>query len=191
MIIEQSRAGSAFGIIYWRSPLFYERHSTLTRAKAARDSFMPIVANVMLFGTITVLETFENYVCFTRIQSLLDRYADCSGTRMSGLSMANPSPTRDHDPELSQKLRERRPQHRSDLLCRIIDGEAVILNREAGVLHRLNPTASFIWGCCDGSLRVDDIVARLASAYDVDLMTGQKDVTETLLKFESLSLLMR
>jgi hypothetical protein len=59
------------------------------------------------------------------------------------------------------------------------------------VLHRLNPTACFIWACCDGSLRVDDIVARLASAYDVDLMTGQKDVSETLLKFESLSLLMR
>jgi hypothetical protein len=38
---------------------------------------------------------------------------------------------------------------------------------------------------------VDDIVARLAGAYDVDLMTGQKDVSETLLKFESLSLLMR
>lgn len=110
---------------------------------------------------------------------------------MSGLSMANPNSTRDHDPELSQKLRERRPQHRSDLLCRIIEGEAVILNREAGVLHRLNPTASFIWDCCDGNLRVDDIVARLASAYDVDLMTGQKDVSETLLKFESLSLLMR
>jgi coenzyme PQQ synthesis protein D (PqqD) len=163
----------------------------LTRAKAARDSFSRIVANVILFGTIAVLETFENYVCFTAIQSLFDRYADCSRIRMSGLSMANPSPTRDHDPELSQNLRERRPQYRPDLLCRIIEGEAVILNREAGVLYRLNPTASFIWDCCDGSLRVDEIVARLTSAYDVDLITGEKDVSETILKFESLSLLMR
>lgn len=150
---------------------------------------MPIVANLMLFGTITVLETFENYVCFTRIQSLLDRYADCSGTRMSGLSMANPSPTRDHDSEPNQKLRERCPQHRSDLLCRIIEGETVILDREAGVLHRLNPTASFIWERCDGAIYVDDIVALVASAYDVDFMTCRKHVSETVLTLESLNLL--
>jgi len=108
--------------------------------------------------------------------------------------MAKQSTTADHNrasSDVGVKLEEGRPQRRLELVCRIIEGETVILNREAGVLHRLNPTASFIWGCCDGSLRVDDIVARLASAYDVDLMTGQKDVTETLLKFESLSLLMR
>jgi hypothetical protein len=108
--------------------------------------------------------------------------------------MANSSATRDHhqvSSELSPKPFEGRPQRRSDLLCRIIEGEAVILNREVGVLHRLNPTASFIWECCDGSSRVDDIVARLASAYEVDLTTCQKDVSETLLKLESLDLLTR
>ena len=150
---------------------------------------MPIVTTVMLIGTTTVLERFENYVRFTRIESLLYRYADCSGGRMAGLSMANLSPTRDHDPELSQKLRERRPQHRSDLLCRIIEGETVILDREAGVLHRLNPTASFIWERCDGAIYVDDIVALVASAYDVDFMTCRKHVSETVLTLESLNLL--
>jgi len=91
----------------------------------------------------------------------------------------------------NSEIKLRRPQRRLDLVSRIIDGETVILNREAGELHRLNPTASFIFECCDGSSSVDAIIARLASAYDVDLMTGQKDVSETLLKLESLNLLMR
>jgi Coenzyme PQQ synthesis protein D (PqqD) len=109
---------------------------------------------------------------------------------MSGSSMANASITGEQD-RANSEIKLRGPQRRSDLLCRIIEGETVILNRKTGVLHRLNPTASFIWECCDGTLGVDDIIARLASAYDVDLMIGQKDVSETLLKFESLNLLMR
>jgi hypothetical protein len=91
----------------------------------------------------------------------------------------------------SLKLGEGRFQRRSDLLCRIIQGEAVILNGEAGVLHRLNSTASFIWECCDGTSSVDDIVARLANAYDIDSRTCQKDVSEIVLKLESLNLLTR
>jgi len=109
---------------------------------------------------------------------------------MSGSSMATTSITGKQD-RANSEIKLRGPQHRSDLLCRIIEGETVILNRKTGMLHRLNPTASFIWECCDGTLGVDDIIARLASAYDVDLMTGQKDVSETLLKLESLNLLMR
>jgi hypothetical protein len=125
------------------------------------------------------------------MQISLDRYADCSVSR---LSMANPRATKDHDrisSELSRKLREGRPQRRLDLLCRSIEGEAVILNDAAGVLHRLNPTASFIWECCDGTSSVDDIVARLANAYDVDLTTCEKDVSEIVIKLESLNLLTR
>ena len=111
---------------------------------------------------------------------------------MSRSSMANSSTTRDHDQansKISLELREAHPERRLDLVCRVIDGETVILNREAGVLHRLNPTASFIWDCCDGDCRVDDIVSRLANAYNVDFMTCQKDVSETIAKLESLKLL--
>jgi hypothetical protein len=74
-------------------------------------------------------------------------------------------------------------------VCRIIEGEAVILNPEAGVLHRLNRTASLIWKYCDGRSAVGDIVARVGSAYEVDLRTCQKDVSEILLELESLNLL--
>src|SRR5690349_7806216 len=102
--------------------------------------------------------------------------------------MANPNATRNHD-QTSSEVREGRPQRRLDIVFRIIDGETVILNREVGVLHRLNPTASFIWECCDGNSGVDDIVARLAKAYEVDFVTCRKDVNEVVLKLESLNLL--
>jgi len=106
--------------------------------------------------------------------------------------MAKQSTTGDHDrasSDVGVKLEEGRPQRRLELVCRIIEGETVILNREAGVLHRLNPTASFIWECCDGSAGVDDIVARCVHAYAVDFMTCRNDVSETVLKLESLNLL--
>src|SRR5690348_16582836 len=93
------------------------------------------------------------------------------------------------DSESSSKIGDGRLRRRSDLVFRNIEGETVILNREAGVLHRLNPTASFIWECCDGSAGVDDIVARCVHAYAVDFMTCRKDVSETVLKLESLNLL--
>ena len=102
--------------------------------------------------------------------------------------MANPKASRNHD-QASSEVREGRPQRRLDIVFRIIDGETVILNREIGVLHRLNSTASFIWECCDGNSGVDDIVARLAKAYDVDFVTCCKDVNEVVLKLESLNLL--
>ena len=108
--------------------------------------------------------------------------------------MANPNATRNHDQAssaVSVKLGEGRPQRRLDIVFRIIDGETVILNREVGVLHRLNPTASFIWECCDGNSDVNDIVARLAKAYEVDFVTCRKDVNEVVLKLESLNLLTR
>jgi len=89
------------------------------------------------------------------------------------------------------KVGDGRPQRRFDLLCRIVEGETVILNRAGGVLHRLNPTASLIWECCDGTSAVDDIVARITSTYDVDFMTCRNDVIETIIRLDSLNLLTR
>ena len=74
-------------------------------------------------------------------------------------------------------------------MYRNVDGETVILNREGGVLHRLNPTAAFIWDCCDGTVHGDEIVRRLADTYDIDSETCRKDVNEILGQFQSLNLL--
>jgi len=84
---------------------------------------------------------------------------------------------------------ERRPKRRGDLNYRSIDGETLILNRQDERLHQLNPTASFIWDCCDGNSNLADIVDRLAGAYDVDPSTARKDVEEVLSSLRSSNLL--
>ena len=81
------------------------------------------------------------------------------------------------------------PKRRSDLNYRTIDGETLILNRQEGRLHQLNPTASFIWDCCDGNSNLADIVDRLAGAYEVDPNTARKDVEEVISNLRSSNLL--
>lgn len=81
------------------------------------------------------------------------------------------------------------PKRRSDINYRTIDGETVILNRAEGRLHQLNPTASFIWDCCDGNSNIVEIIDRLAGAYEVEPSTARKDVEEVLLKLRKSKLL--
>ena len=81
------------------------------------------------------------------------------------------------------------PKRREDLNYRTIDGETLILNRQDGRLHQLNPTASFIWDCCDGNSNLADIVGRLAGAYEVDPNTARKDVEEVISNLRSSNLL--
>lgn len=84
---------------------------------------------------------------------------------------------------------ETRPKRREDLNYRTIDGQTLILNREKGQLHQLNPTASFIWDCCDGNSKLAEIVDRLAGTYDVDPSTARKDVEDVLSNLRSSNLL--
>src|SRR4030095_15241333 len=84
---------------------------------------------------------------------------------------------------------ESRPKRRSDLNYRTIDGETVILNRKDGRLHQLNPTASFIWDCCDGNSNITGIIDRLTGAYDVDSSTARKDVEKVLSNLRNSNLL--
>ena len=91
--------------------------------------------------------------------------------------------------ENDTRVGERVPKRRSDLNYRTIDGETLILNREEGRLHQLNPTASFIWDCCDGNSNIADIVDRLAGAYEVDPSTARKDVEEVLSNLRNSNLL--
>src|SRR5262245_45024287 len=84
---------------------------------------------------------------------------------------------------------ERRPKRRGNLNYRSIDGETLILNRQDERLHQLNPTASFIWDCCDCTSNLADIGQRLAGTYDVDLRTARKDVEEVLSSLRSSNLL--
>ncbi len=60
------------------------------------------------------------------------------------------------------------PQRRSDIIYRTIEGETVILNRNEGRLHQLNPTASFIWNCCDGTSHDEKRHDKKSGLYNPD-----------------------
>jgi hypothetical protein len=57
---------------------------------------------------------------------------------------------------------------RNDVVAVDIDGEVVLYDDCRGVLHRLNPTASALWHCLDGSGTLGEIAADMADVFGVD-----------------------
>jgi Coenzyme PQQ synthesis protein D (PqqD) len=81
------------------------------------------------------------------------------------------------------------PKRRPDVQSRLIDGEAVVLDRPAGLIHQLNPTASYVWERRDGHSTVTDIAQQLAHAFDVDLTVATDDVRVLVRQLQDLHLL--
>ena len=76
--------------------------------------------------------------------------------------------------------RQSPPRRRSDLLCRVIDGEALIYDKLSNLTHRLNDTALFIWEQCNGTRGPDLIAERVRQRYDVNGATAGADVREAI-----------
>jgi hypothetical protein len=80
-------------------------------------------------------------------------------------------------------------KRRLDVKSRLVDGEMVVLDQQAGVIHQLNPTASFIWERCDGQSTLTDIAQQLAHAFEVDSHIAIRDVNAMIGQLEALHLL--
>ncbi len=78
---------------------------------------------------------------------------------------------------------------RADLLVREVDGETVILDRKADLIHTLNPTASFIWNALQHSHSTQNIVQSMVVAFEVDSEKAAVDVNTVLGNFRDLGLL--
>ena len=72
------------------------------------------------------------------------------------------------------------PKRRSDVSARVVEGEMVVLDRDASLVHQLNVTASFVWDRCDGRCTVSEIAEQVAS---------KEAVTAALRRFAELGLL--
>jgi hypothetical protein len=92
---------------------------------------------------------------------------------------------------LSQQVNEEphRPKRRSNVSVRLIEGEVVVLDRQAGLIHQLNQTASYIWDRCNGQLTVAEIADQMALTFDVDFRTAAEDVVTIIRQFQNQRLL--
>ncbi len=66
-----------------------------------------------------------------------------------------------------------------ELIEQVIDGETVVLDKVAGLIHQLNATASTIWTACDGKATVDNIAEQIARQYGIDIELARADVETT------------
>lgn len=70
-----------------------------------------------------------------------------------------------------------------------VDGEIVLYDGRAKVMHRLSPTAGQVWRCLDGSGSLEEIAADIADVYQVDVVQVLADVVTTTRQFGSAGLL--
>jgi hypothetical protein len=75
-------------------------------------------------------------------------------------------------------------QRRADLRTCVVDGETIVLDRQRGYIHQLNPTASAIWACCDGQGSVEEIAAAVQSAFEITYDLAIRDVRRLLQELE-------
>jgi hypothetical protein len=68
------------------------------------------------------------------------------------------------------------PRARTDVASVELDGEVVILDEREDALHLLNPTATAVWRCLDGSGTVGELVTDLAEVFGSDPATVSDDV---------------
>jgi hypothetical protein len=78
---------------------------------------------------------------------------------------------------------------RPDVVQVEIDGEIVLYDDSAKVMHRLSPTAGQVWRCLDGSGSLADIAADIADVYQMDAEDVLNDIIATVDQFESAGLL--
>lgn len=68
----------------------------------------------------------------------------------------------------------------SSVLWRELDGEAILLDPQAGCSYNLNPVGTLIWKLLDGQHGTEDIVAAICEAYEVEPEQARQDVQRIL-----------
>ena len=66
------------------------------------------------------------------------------------------------------------PRRRVDVAATTLDREAIIHDRAR--LFHLDPIATVVWECCDGTVSVDALSSELGAAFRIDAGTARRDV---------------
>jgi hypothetical protein len=67
-------------------------------------------------------------------------------------------------------------RHRDDVAAVEVDGETVIYDPDAALLHHLDATATAVWHLIDGATTLGAIADALAARYAADLDVVRADV---------------
>lgn len=66
---------------------------------------------------------------------------------------------------------------------RVLDGIAFVITADDNKMHTLNGSGTLLWELGADGVTVDQAVDELMSAYEVDIETARRDVTECLESF--------
>ena len=64
-----------------------------------------------------------------------------------------------------------------------LDGEVVLYHEGANTVHVLNPTATIVWLCLDGSADLNEICEDLAAVFELDEERVRADVIAAVREF--------
>lgn len=64
----------------------------------------------------------------------------------------------------------------SQVIDRVVDGEALLIDLQTGNYFSLNAVGTRIWESLDGSMTVQDIIHMVVDEYDVDVERAEADV---------------
>jgi hypothetical protein len=67
---------------------------------------------------------------------------------------------------------------RGDVLFRVLDGEAVLLDLVSGTYFGLDPVGTEIWGMLGDGATIGEIRAAIVARYDVDAATARADLED-------------
>lgn len=73
-------------------------------------------------------------------------------------------------------LDERVYQPTGQVLSRVLDGEAVLLDLGGGQYYGLDPVGTEVWRGLEGGATPSELVRRVVAAYDVDPDTARRDI---------------
>ena len=93
--------------------------------------------------------------------------------------------TRMTNPDSTGKAIKARP----NLLVEVVEDDLLVLDRTAGWIHKLNPSASIVWRAIERGSDPASIASELSETYDIGLETATRDTREILSKFASLSMI--
>lgn len=76
----------------------------------------------------------------------------------------------------------------ASVTARAIGDDLLLLNTQTHRIHQLNPTASFIWRCCERSSSAEEIAKMMSGSFAVEEHKALQDVVETLDRLRELEL---